>query len=145
MTIDSVQARGIQKRWDASLRAVEQARVALGRETPLDHSHLARYTLGDKALELEILDLFLGEAPLTLGRLNDLAATLPTDANAWMSACHALKGSAHAVGAVKVACAAELGEREAELTLARLQHHVTEMSVTLREVSEYISRWRTQV
>ena len=144
MTIDPAQTRGYQRRWDAGCQAVEEARAAWGAETPLDHAHLARYTLGDKPLELEILDLFLGEAPQTLGRLEDLAATVPADAKAWMQGCHTLKGSARAVGAVHVAAAAERGEREGELTVARLQHHVTAMSAALREVSDYIGDWRVR-
>ncbi|MFN3867563.1 MAG: hypothetical protein ACK4MF_00690, partial [Hyphomicrobiaceae bacterium] len=35
----------------------------------IDHAHLARYTLGDQALEVEVLELFVGDAPRTLARL----------------------------------------------------------------------------
>jgi len=73
---------------------------------PIDFSHLARYTLGDKALEQEVLALFAAEAPATLGRLRSART-----GSAWREAAHTLKGSARAVGARKVAVLAEEAER----------------------------------
>lgn len=73
---------------------------------PIDHVHLGRYTLGNRALEIEVLQLFAGQAPSTLA---DLAAA--HDAKAWHIAAHTLKGSARAVGAWALATAAEEAER----------------------------------
>ncbi|HXF54599.1 MAG TPA: Hpt domain-containing protein [Hyphomicrobiaceae bacterium] len=73
---------------------------------PIDFSHLSRYTLGDKALEQEVLALFAAEAPATLGRLRSART-----GSAWREAAHTLKGSARAVGARKVAMLAEQAER----------------------------------
>jgi HPt (histidine-containing phosphotransfer) domain-containing protein len=76
--------------------------------TPIDFGHLARYTLGDKALEHEVLQLFVAEVPVTLGRLR----SADTD-SAWRMAAHTIKGSARAVGAWRVAALAEEAERVA--------------------------------
>jgi HPt (histidine-containing phosphotransfer) domain-containing protein len=74
----------------------------------IDHDHLARYTLGDQALEREVLRLFVDQIPLTLEALD--AATNDADR---FRAAHTLKGSARAVGAVRLADVAVRLEREA--------------------------------
>ena len=75
---------------------------------PIDHVHLGRYTMGNRALELEVLDLFAGQAPSTLAEL--AAAETP---KAWYVAAHTLKGSARAVGAFALGSAAEEAEKAA--------------------------------
>ena len=65
---------------------------------PVDLVHLARYTMGNKSLEREILDLFVDQSWLTLSRLQ--AATSDKE---WRDHAHALLGSARAVGAKCVA------------------------------------------
>lgn len=72
----------------------------------IDRAHLARFTFGDLALEIEVLNLFMGQAPMTLATLADAR----TD-KAWRDAAHTIKGSARAVGAFRVATAAEQAER----------------------------------
>jgi HPt (histidine-containing phosphotransfer) domain-containing protein len=72
----------------------------------IDHEHLRRYTLGDPDLELEILGLFAGQLPITIGALEH--ATTDKD---WGMAAHTLKGSARAVGAWPLAALAEDAER----------------------------------
>ena len=62
----------------------------------IDLIHLRRMTLGDSALEREVLTMFLTQADRLLGEL----AALPSDAGAM---AHTLKGSARAVGAFGVA------------------------------------------
>jgi HPt (histidine-containing phosphotransfer) domain-containing protein len=76
------------------------------RQAPIDFTHLSRYTLGDKALEQEVLQLFAAEVPVTLGRLR----SADTD-RAWQEAAHTIKGSARAVGAWEVAGLAEKAEQ----------------------------------
>ena len=77
---------------------------------PIDLVHLARQTMGDRALEVELLALFDRQA----AQISDkLAASLPGEASdAPTFSCradlaHKLKGSARAVGAHAVAAAAE--------------------------------------
>lgn len=74
--------------------------------SPLDRSHLARYTLGDPALEREVLGLFVAQIPLTVESLK--FAQSDKD---WQMAAHSLKGSARAVGAWKLARLAQQAEK----------------------------------
>lgn len=64
----------------------------------LDFNHLCKYTLGDIALEREVLTLFIDQVPLTIGELKKAA-----NQKAWYAAAHTLKGSARAVGAFALA------------------------------------------
>lgn len=73
---------------------------------PIDFEHLGRYTMGDRALEVEILGLFVMQLPETLGRL--MSATTEAD---WKSATHTIKGSARAVGAWALADRASDAEK----------------------------------
>ncbi len=72
----------------------------------LDREYLARFTLGNRELEREVLGLFAEHAPAYADRL----ATAATEMD-WREAAHTLKGSAGAVGAVHVAKLAEAVER----------------------------------
>jgi HPt (histidine-containing phosphotransfer) domain-containing protein len=72
---------------------------------PIDWAHLSRFTLGDRALEREVLGLFASEAPRYLSLL--LATT---NRKGWIEAAHTLKGSARAVGAWAVAECAQAVE-----------------------------------
>jgi HPt (histidine-containing phosphotransfer) domain-containing protein len=65
----------------------------------IDLVHLRRMTLGDAALEREVLTLFSAQASRLAGAL----AAKPADAGAL---AHTLKGSARAIGAFAVADAA---------------------------------------
>ncbi len=66
---------------------------------PIDIAHLRRMTLGDAALEREVLTMFAAQAACLAGAL----AAMPADAPAL---AHTLKGSARAIGAFAVADAA---------------------------------------
>jgi HPt (histidine-containing phosphotransfer) domain-containing protein len=66
---------------------------------PIDIAHLRRMTLGDAALEREVLSMFSAQA----SRLVKALAALPPDASAL---AHTLKGSARAVGAFALGDAA---------------------------------------
>jgi HPt (histidine-containing phosphotransfer) domain-containing protein len=67
---------------------------------PIDTEHLKRMTLGDADLKREVLAMFAAQAVSLIGAL----ASLPADAEAL---AHTLNGSARAVGAFRVADAAE--------------------------------------
>jgi HPt (histidine-containing phosphotransfer) domain-containing protein len=66
---------------------------------PIDTEHLQRMTLGDASLEREVLAMFSAQAVGLIGTLG----ALPANAGAL---AHTLKGSAHAIGAFRVADAA---------------------------------------
>ena len=75
------------------------------RKSPIDRTHLARYTCGNRALEEEVLQLFAEHAPIYLHELR-----MAGSEKAWRQAAHTLKGSARAVGAFCVADRAEWAE-----------------------------------
>jgi HPt (histidine-containing phosphotransfer) domain-containing protein len=77
---------------------------------PIDNAHLDRMTLGDIALEHEVLAMFSAQAVGLIGRL----AVLSSDGRSSegrssesLALTHALKGSARAIGAFRVGDAAE--------------------------------------
>lgn len=72
----------------------------------IDRAYLARFTLGNAALEREVLQLFAGQVPGYVAALADARSV-----QAWREAAHTLKGSAAAVGAVHVSRLAEAAER----------------------------------
>jgi len=80
------------KRVPALLDTVTKGVVAL------DLEHLSHYTLGSEELAAEIVGLFLVQMPSILAMLR--SATSPAD---WKLATHTLKGSALAVGAMRIA------------------------------------------
>ena len=73
---------------------------------PFDRAHIARYTLGDAALEAEIIAIFQGE----LGKLLEAIRSAASDQD-WGFATHSLKGAARAIGAWEIAAVAERLER----------------------------------
>jgi HPt (histidine-containing phosphotransfer) domain-containing protein len=72
---------------------------------PVDLVHLSRYTLGDRALEREVLELFCAQSSIYLERLRAAGSD-----QEWDDAAHSLKGSASAIGAWRAAAAAERAE-----------------------------------
>jgi len=72
---------------------------------PVDLVHLSRYTLGERAIEREVLELFCTQSLVYLERLR--AAQSDSD---WKDAAHSLKGSASAIGAWRAAEAEPLSE-----------------------------------
>ena len=92
---------------------------------PIDCGHLERMTLGDAGLTREVLAMFSAQAVDLIGRLE----SLPSDA---LTLAHTLKGSARAIGAFRVADAAETVEAvvrngdDPTEALAGLKHAVAE-------------------
>jgi len=72
--------------------------------SPLDFAHLDEQTLGDRALQRELLSLFASQSPPLLARMRELGRD---DMKAFGDLAHHLKGSARAIGAFGVAAAAE--------------------------------------
>jgi HPt (histidine-containing phosphotransfer) domain-containing protein len=101
---------------------------------PIDLTHLRRFTLGDKSLELEILGLFIEQVPMTLESLK--SALTEQD---WKMAAHTLKGSARAVGAWRLAKLSERAERLGGPS------DRTACSLVLREIEEAAAEARAQI
>ena len=119
----------------AKVHRLREAGAATRPESPLDLAHLRRFTLGDHSLELEILDLFITQAPVTLAALN--AAGTDRD---WRIAAHTLKGSARAVGAWHVAQLAERAEAMSHRNdRAGCETAVRELADALSEASSFIT------
>ncbi len=78
------------------------------RDLILDEDHLVRMTLGDRALEREVLEIFVRQNALMLGRIADAGPARLVEA------AHTLLGSARGIGAWRVAQAAERLERAGE-------------------------------
>jgi hypothetical protein len=69
-----------------------------------DHGHLARLSCGNIALEREVLRLFCAHLPMSLERLR------ACHGRPFREAAHTIKGSAAAIGAWRLARAAERAE-----------------------------------
>lgn len=107
---------------------------------PIDLRFLARFTLGNAALEREVLELFAGQAPLYLQQMRAAEST-----KAWRDAAHTMKGSAAAVGAWRLARFAEMAERldvEAEVAVSEglREQAVAGLAVAVDEACRYIAR-----
>lgn len=102
----------------------------------LDLVHLSRQTLGDQALEIELLRLFDGQNAQFAARLR--APRRPDDMRARADLAHTLKGSARAVGAFALGEAAEAYEealrRGDERSAALCQRLVAEIERAHREI-----------
>ena len=89
---------------------------AVSRACPIDLVHLARQTMGDSALEVELLALFERQAVQIAAALESPAAG---ESVSRADLAHKLKGSARAIGAFAVAAAAENYEHAARAGLLR--------------------------
>jgi len=101
---------------------------------PVDLTHLGRYTLGDKALEREVLELFCSQSAIYLEQLRAARSD-----KAWSDAAHSLKGGARSVGAWRTARAAECAETlnagsPDEIRAAQIE----EIGASLQEAEVYI-------
>ena len=77
----------------------------LGTSAPVNRTYLARFTLGNEALEREVLELFAAQMPLYVEQLRAAAGN-----KEWKLAAHTIKGSAMAVGAQRLASLATFAE-----------------------------------
>ena len=100
---------------------------------PVDFEHLERMTLGDAAIEQEVLTMFSAQS----ARLMHTLAVMPADASAL---AHTLKGSARAIGAFAVGDAAARLEAaiargfDASAALAELGEAVAEARAAIEAV-----------
>jgi HPt (histidine-containing phosphotransfer) domain-containing protein len=78
----------------------------------IDTAHLQRMTLGDEALQREVLTLFVRQSSDLVARM----ATFPADMAA---IAHTLKGSARGIGAFSAAASAERLEQVSDRGAAR--------------------------
>ncbi|NRP74148.1 hypothetical protein ILFOPFJJ_05069 [Ensifer psoraleae] len=80
---------------------------------PIDFAQLGRQTMGDKELEIEVLQLFARQARQAVSEIAG------GDADRRIQAAHRLKGAALAVGAADVAeAAAAIEQKPADASIA---------------------------
>lgn len=96
---------------------------------PIDLVHLARQTMGDRAVELEVLKIFARQARQCLV---EFAAA---DQDGKIATAHRLKGAAQAVGAFPLSKCAE--EVEAGAVDAA---HIAQMTAAVAETENFINR-----
>jgi HPt (histidine-containing phosphotransfer) domain-containing protein len=102
----------------------------------IDRAYLARFTLGNAALEREVLELFADQAPIYVARLREAAT--PKE---WKDAAHTIKGSASAIGAWRLARFAEMAERiDPGAAAAGRDEAVAAVSTASEEVCRHIER-----
>ncbi len=109
--------------------------VGASAPSPIDYAYLARYTLGDKALEREVLRLFVDQLPALL---DDLSAM--TNDPEWADTAHAMKGSAMAVGAHGLA---ELAQRAESCPVEDRPGLLPALADTIAEVTAHIDARHT--
>jgi hypothetical protein len=85
----------------------DEDRSAQAGEPAIDLVHLARQTMGDQALEIELLELFDGQSARIVAQL---AGARAGDAKLRGDLAHTLRGSALAIGAARVARTAQAYE-----------------------------------
>jgi HPt (histidine-containing phosphotransfer) domain-containing protein len=102
-------------------------------ERPIDLVHLSRMTLGDRALERDVLSLFDRQ----MGFLMERIETAPASVAA--AAAHTLKGSANGIGAFALAKAA------ARVEEAALSGHVAARSEEVDSLRAAIRDARAEI
>ncbi len=108
---------------------------------PIDLSHLARYTGGERGLNAEILRLFDGQVTEMVGQLR--AVLEQCDAKRWREITHTIKGAARGIGAFAMGDAAAAAEPvdliardKAEAAIATLK---TEGDAVQRFIADYLA------
>ncbi|KAA5598140.1 Hpt domain-containing protein [Blastochloris sulfoviridis] len=115
---------------------LELPKTASTADRPVDLVHLSRVTFGDRALEREVLGLFLRQSTIQLDRLKEART-----AQAFGAAAHTLKGSAAGIGARHVAAvAAEAEALSARYDTAEVLEAVARLEARVVECRLYISQ-----
>lgn len=95
---------------------------------PVDLIHLGRQTMGDRALEQEVLDLFVHQALQVRDRIGG------TGTQERLELAHALKGAARGVGAFAIAdCAVEIENRPQD------QHVLERLAALIDELRDFVA------
>jgi len=117
--------------WDETLPAEEGRKVS---SRPVDLVHLSRYTLGERELEREVLELFCSQSLIYIERLREARSDKD-----WTDAAHSLKGSASAIGAWRAAAAAASAEAlSGAAPLEARALRLREIESSVREAEIYI-------
>lgn len=117
----------------AARKVVPMAR-ATEQGGPIDRIHLARQTLGDQSLALEVLHMYDEMAATYYSRLET-----STNRNDLMVNLHALKGSSMGVGAFRLAELARTAEDELKAGMPVNPERVEDIGIAVAEVRHFIA------
>jgi HPt (histidine-containing phosphotransfer) domain-containing protein len=109
----------------------------------VDLAQLARYTGGDRELNVEVLRLFEAQARILLENLRD--ALHERDARTWTRAAHGLKGAARGIGAFALADAAAFLEPNDLSVEAAAIADLASLEVRASEVQRFIGVYLANV
>lgn len=109
---------------------VENANRVARTARPVDLVHLSSMTMGDRALELEILNMFVGQAPAYFEM-----ATSASDAKEVYRVAHTIKGAARGIGAFELADIAKEAEDIGKFDLVALEDAFTRVRDYVLELS----------
>jgi HPt (histidine-containing phosphotransfer) domain-containing protein len=101
---------------------------------PIDGDYLRRQTLGDAALEAEVLRLFDQMARVYYGRLET-----STDLEALLMHLHTLKGAAAGIGAIGLTELARVAEAELLAGAPVNPERIDDIGMALQEVCGFIA------
>jgi len=119
---------------NTAMKAALPVDAELKKERPVDLVHLSRFTMGERALEREVLSLFRKQSVIYLEKLKSAA-----DLKEWREAAHTLKGSARGIGAWSVADAAETAEQSNfSAKASRKDNVISELTHSVEEANMYI-------
>jgi HPt (histidine-containing phosphotransfer) domain-containing protein len=110
----------------------DEGRGAIAAEPIIDEAHLEQMTLGDRGLEREVLQIFVRQAAIVMGRIAGAEPAIIA------AAAHTLTGSARGIGAWRVAQAAERLERASSTGRDTLNEAIAELKAVSREASAAI-------
>lgn len=112
----------------------EGSAPAMATERPIDLVYLSKFTMGDKDLEREVLNLFAVYSEIYLDRMKDAVSD-----REWLEAAHTLKGSASGIGAWRVANYAGEAERLGGADRSKRSiSAIKELSACVNEANTYI-------
>lgn len=121
-----------------STAAESEARAPEGAKTlyrPIDMVHLAKQTLGDKGLELEVLRMFDEMSRAYFGRIER-----STSIEELLRHLHTLKGAAMGIGAGAIASLAAAAESELKAGTPLNPERIDDLDMAVQECSAFIER-----
>lgn len=102
----------------------------------LDRAHFDHMTGGDRALQLEIIDLLRAQAPQLDEEFSSASA-------GWRAGAHTLKGSARGIGLATLALACEAAEAAPSSSSAEaLEHLRAELAEALAALEQFAAEAR---
>ncbi len=117
--------------WGVAEQSQESRRAS---SRPVDLVHLSRFTLGERELEREVLELFCSQSLLYIERLRHAKSD-----QVWKEAAHSLVDSARMIGAWRAGEAAEQAEALSGDAFDRLREmRLREVESSVREAEDYI-------